>query len=198
MSGNPENRVKRGHWIEPAIEAEYIFIEVGLQMFWLDTPMMGSLDPRFQVAENEVDHRQVSLGLIRVTAKFQRLMAISKLRQLGIAGPGVGSYGSSGHDVIFDKSDRRFAATVRHNTKPQASRIDAASVNLAILQTRPNLNSADYNRFVMLAPTLSKRLAADITFIDFNRVLSADGVALWANHARAKLMKYLKGRLIAS
>ena len=40
-------------------------------MFWLDTPMMGSLDPSFQVAENEVDHRQVSLGLIRVTAKFQ-------------------------------------------------------------------------------------------------------------------------------
>ena len=80
-------------------------------------------------------------------------MAISKLRQLGIAGPSVGSYGSSGHDVIFDKSDKRFAATVRHNTKPQASRIDAASVNLAILQTRPNLNSADYNRFVMLAPT---------------------------------------------
>ncbi len=75
MSGNPENRVKRGHWIEPAIEAEYIFIEVGLQMFWLDTPMMGSLDPSFQVAENEVDHRQVSLRLIRVTAKFQRLMA---------------------------------------------------------------------------------------------------------------------------
>ena len=168
-------------------------------MFWLNAPVMRSLDPRFQIAENKMDRRQVRLCFIGIATKRQRNVAISLLRQLGLAGPSVGSYDSSVHDIIFDKSGKRFGATVRHNTKPQASRRDAASVNLAVVQTRSNLNGPDYNRFVMLAPAFSARLAADVTFINFNRILlAANSIAFRANHARAKLMKYLKGRLVAS
>ena len=53
-SGDPENGMKRGHWVEPTVETEHIFIEIGLQMLGFDTAMMGSFDPRFHIAEDEV------------------------------------------------------------------------------------------------------------------------------------------------
>jgi hypothetical protein len=56
VGGDPQNGVKRGHRIKPAIESEYVFVEVGLQVFGLDAAVVRSLDPCFQVAENEMDH----------------------------------------------------------------------------------------------------------------------------------------------
>src|SRR5271157_3299048 len=79
MGGNPKNRVKRSHRIEPAIEPEHVFVEVRLQMFWLDTPMMSTLKPGLQVAENKVDHGQVSLSFFRIAPKRQHVMIVSCL-----------------------------------------------------------------------------------------------------------------------
>jgi hypothetical protein len=66
VGGNPENRVKSSHRIEPTIEPKHVLVEVGLQMFWLDTAMMRPLDPSFQVAENEMDDGQVRLSFVGV------------------------------------------------------------------------------------------------------------------------------------
>ena len=56
-SGNSENRVERRHGVKTPVESKYIFIEIGLQMFRFDTTMMRSLDPRLQIAEDEMNHR---------------------------------------------------------------------------------------------------------------------------------------------
>src|SRR5271168_2311592 len=77
--GNPQNGVKRRHRIKATIETEHVFVEVGLQVLRLDTAMMRPLDPSFHVAENEMDHGQVSLRLVRIAAERQRLMGVSRL-----------------------------------------------------------------------------------------------------------------------
>jgi hypothetical protein len=44
--------------------------------------------------------------------------------------------------------------------------------------------------------TFASRLAADHAFVNFDRVLPADGVALRSDHAGAELVEYLKGGLV--
>jgi hypothetical protein len=198
VGGNPENGVKRRHRVEPTIETEHVFVEIGLQVFGLNTTMMRSPDPNFQVAENEMDHRQMRLGLVGVAAERKRLMAVSHLGKAGVASPAIGAEDGAARNVVFDEAGKRGCTAVWYNTKPQSSRIDAASVLLAVILTRPNLYSADHDRFVMGSAPFSSRLASDHAFINFDRMLTANGITLGANHAGAELMEYLKGRLVAT
>ena len=46
-------------------------------MFWLDTAMMSSLNPSFQITENKMDHWQVRLGFVGVAPERQRVMTVS-------------------------------------------------------------------------------------------------------------------------
>jgi hypothetical protein len=188
--------VKRRHRIKPTIESEHVFVEVGLQVFRFDTAVMRSLDPGFQVAENEMDHGQVRLGFVGVPAERQRLMAVSHLGKAGVASPAIGAQRGAKCDVVFDKANESIGAAIRYDTKPQPSRIDAALVLLAVIRERPNLYSADHDRLVMDSATFAACLAADQAFINFDRMLAANGIALGANHTGAELVEYLKGSLI--
>ena len=154
---NPENRVKSRHRIETTIEPEYVFVEVGLQMLRLDTAMMSSLDPSFQIAENKVDHRQVRLGLVWIAAERQRLMAISCLGKSRIGHPSIGANDGASRDILFDEACERFRAPIRHNTKSQSACIDATSALLAIIQPRPNLYRSDHDRLVVSAAPFPSR-----------------------------------------
>jgi len=166
-------------------------------MFWFDTTMVCSHDPGLQVAEDEMDHGQVRLCLVRVAIERQRLMAASYLGKSLVADPPIGSDGSAQRDVLFDKIRERFGTPIWHDTQPQASCVDATLVRLAVMLTQSNLDGTDHGSFMVRAPTLSARLAANIAFIDFDRVLAADGVAFVSHHASAELVEDLKGRLIA-
>ena len=196
MSGNSQNGVKRCHRIKTAIEPEHILIEVGLQVLWLNTTMMRPSDPSFQIAENEMDHGQVRLRFVRVAAKRQRFMAISHLWKAGVASPAVGAQRGTKRNIVFDKAGKCIGAPVGHTAKPQPPRIDAARVLLAVVRSRPNLNGADHNRLVVSAATFAACLAADEAFVNLDRMLAADGVALGANHTSAELVEYLEGCLI--
>jgi hypothetical protein len=196
VGGNPENRVKRRHRIEPTIEPKHILVEVCLKVLRFDTAMMRAFDPGFQVAENKMDHGQVRLSFVGVAAERQRLMTISHLGKAGVASPSIGAQDRPKRHVIFDKAGKRIGAAVRHDTKPQSSCIDAALVFLAVICARSNLDSADHDRLVMGSATLAACLAADQAFINFDRMLAANGIALWANHTGAELVEYLKGSLI--
>ena len=50
--------------IEPPVEAEGEFVEVGLQVLVTD-PVMDAVQPRFQVCEDEMDDWQILLGDLR-------------------------------------------------------------------------------------------------------------------------------------
>jgi hypothetical protein len=87
MNGNTQNGVKRRHRIEATIEPEHVLVEIGLQVLWLDATMMRSINPSFQIAEHKVDHWQVRLSFIWVATKRQHVVAVSHLRESGIARP---------------------------------------------------------------------------------------------------------------
>lgn len=53
-SSDPEQSLKCRHWRLPPVESEDKFVQVGLQIFGLN-PVMGSLDPGFQVRKEPVD-----------------------------------------------------------------------------------------------------------------------------------------------
>ena len=167
-------------------------------MFWLNTAMMRSLNPSFQVAENEMDHGQVRLSLVRVSAERQRLMAVSRLGKSGIAGPSIRTQDRAKRYVLFDKAGKLCGAPVGYDAKPQPSRIDAASLFFAVILTGSNLDSADNDRLVMSSATFAARLAADHAFVDLDGMLTANGIAFGANHASTELMEYLKGCLITA
>lgn len=59
VRADAEQRAEGVERIEPAVKAERELVEVGLQVLRLDTPVMCALQPRFQVAENQVDDGQV-------------------------------------------------------------------------------------------------------------------------------------------
>ena len=54
-------RIEGIHRIKAAVETKYEFIEVGLQMTRLDTTVVSAIDPRLQVREDKMDHRQMFL-----------------------------------------------------------------------------------------------------------------------------------------
>lgn len=197
-SGDSKNGMKRRHRIEPTVEPKCEFVEIGLQMFWFDTAMMCSLDPCLQIAEDEVDHRQVRFRLVEIASERQRFMAISHLGNPIVTVPSIGADGGTWCNIIFDKACERFGAPIWHDAKPQTPCIDPTFMRLTVILTRPNLDGANYDRFMMRATAFSTRLAANKAFINFDQMLAANGVTFWANHAGAELVEYLKGRLIAS
>src|SRR2546430_4772798 len=79
---DPKNGVERGHRIEPTIKPGHVFIEVGLQMFWLDTAMMRALDPSLHIAEDEMDHGKVLSSIQELYSKnrvvLQRIVHIRR------------------------------------------------------------------------------------------------------------------------
>jgi hypothetical protein len=111
--------VKCRHRIKPAIEPEHVFVEVGLEMLGLDTAMMRPLDPSFQIAENEMDHRQVRLSFVGIAAERQSLMAVSHLWKAGVASPAIGAQDGAARNIGFDKpvsaSALRSGTTRRRN-----------------------------------------------------------------------------------
>ena len=126
-------------------------------MLWFDTAMMRSLYPSFQVAENEMDHGQVRLGLVWVAAERQRLMAVSRLSKSGVARPSIGAQDRARGDVLFDKAGERGSAPIWHNAKPEPSRIDATSLLLPVILTRSNFDRSNDDRLVVSSAAFSAK-----------------------------------------
>jgi len=197
-SSNPQNRVKSRHRIKAAIESEHVFVEVSLQMFWLDAAVMRSLDPSFQIAENEMDHGQMRLGLVGIAAKRQHIMTISDLGKSRIACPSISAHDRAGRDVLFDKAAEGLGAPVWHDAKPQPPRINATPMLFAVILARPDLDGADDKSLMMNATPFAARFAPDKAFVNLDWMLTADCIPFGTNHTSAELVKYLKCRFITT
>jgi hypothetical protein len=167
-------------------------------MLWFNATMMRPFDPGFQVAENEMNHGQMCFGLVWVAIERQRLMAVPYLGKSWITDPSICADDGIRRNVLFDKARKHFGAPIGHDAKPQASGVDTARARVAVILMRPNFYGADHGGLVMRAASFSARLAADIAFIYFYRIVASDGVPLGTNHACAEFVENLKGRLITA
>ena len=62
MGRQPQDAVEGGHGVEAPIEPECVLVQVSLQVLLADVPVVSPQDPSLQVAEDEVDHRQMGGG----------------------------------------------------------------------------------------------------------------------------------------
>ena len=69
--------------IEPPVEAEGEFVEVGLQVLVTD-PVMDAVQPRFQVCEDEMDDWQIFLGDLRIAPFSDGEVFVAALGEAGV------------------------------------------------------------------------------------------------------------------
>ena len=134
--------------IEPPIEAEGEFVEVGLQVRVTD-PVMDAVQPRFQVCEDEMDDWQILLGDLRIAPFSDGEVFVAALGEAGVAAPVVGDERRARHNGALHEAAEQLRAAVRHDGEPNPPGI-ATTLPLVELGARlalANLHSAgDKNR----------------------------------------------------
>jgi hypothetical protein len=198
---DPQNRVERIHWVEATVEAKYEFIEVGLQMIRLDSTMMCAVDPRLQIGEDKMDHRQVFFRLIWIAAERQGAMPIADFIKGVITTPSVSANDGTGRYIVLHESGQSITIAprnigVRDNTKPETASVISPTLSVVFIGSRPNLDGANYGRLMVNSLSLAARPAANAALIYLDGVWQADRVAIWPHHTGAELMKHGERSLI--
>ena len=106
--------------IEPPVEAEGEFVEVGLQVLVTD-PVMDAVQPRFQVCEDEMDDWQILLGDLRIAPFSDGEVFVAALGKAGVAAPVVGDERRARHNGALHEAAERLAlrsGTMASRTRP--------------------------------------------------------------------------------
>ena len=186
--------------IEPPVEAEGEFVEVGLQVLVTD-PVMDAVQPRFQVCEDEMDDWQILLGDLRIAPFSDGEVFVAALGKAGVATPVVGDERRARHNGALHEAAEQLRAAVRHDGEPNPPGI-ATTLPLVELGARlalANLHSAGDKNLIVDATAFAARPAASPGFIDFDVLAgpAADPVLIRAHHPRAELVEDLERRLVA-
>ena len=161
--------------------------------------MMCSEQPRLQIREGNVNHRQVSFCSFGIAVENQCFVRVPHRRQVIVAAPTIGAHGRTICHTVSHKRRKRFGLSVGNNAQSQSARVTLPLWKLTIFLGRllANFNSANDCRHMMNSTPLALCAPANKSLINFDRILRSDGVTLWPDHAGAKFMQKLKGRLIA-
>lgn len=186
--------------------------------------MMRSEKPSLQIAEDNVDHGQMSLALLGVSIDGQGFVLVTKQRQVFVANPAVSSDGGTHGDVLFYETTKllgtapggqwvgqhlQFRGDARDDLQPQPSGIDQLlGRDAAFVAGLPlsraffgvlagaDLDGSHHGNLMMDTAALAARLAADVAFVNLDRVFSANSVAARSNHAGPQFVQDLEGRAI--
>lgn len=85
-------------------------------------PVVGAEQPCVQVAEREVNHRQMHICLGLVALNSDGHVAVAERRQRGISDPAVRPHFCAGRDVRLDEGYQRLLPAVGHDLQPQTAR----------------------------------------------------------------------------
>jgi hypothetical protein len=216
---NSQNGIEGIHWIEAAVEAKNEFIEVGLQMTRFDPAVVSAVDPRLQIGEDKMDHRQMLLCLIRVAPKRESIVSISHSGNVIISLPAISADNGATRYIFRDEGGKCFDVAARKrniclfdagdNAEPKTSGISefldwyTSFVSIPPFRAmvfgvlaRPHFDGANYCSLMMNSPSFTPRSAANATFVYFDGMRRPDSIAVWPYHASTKLVEHSKCRLI--
>jgi hypothetical protein len=98
-----------------------------------DPAVMGTIDPRLQVGEDKMDHRQVLFRLLRVSPERERVVPIANLAKTAVSLPTAGTDDRARRYGILDECGECFGVATRKrniglcgagdNAEPEAARI---------------------------------------------------------------------------
>lgn len=125
-----EDGVEGRHRPEPPVEAKDVLVEVRLEVLRRDA-VAGPEQPCVQVAECEVNHREMHICLGVVAPNGDGHVAVAERRQRGVSDPAVRPHLCAWRDVRLDERHQRFLFAVGHDLKPQTARHNTAPVPAA-------------------------------------------------------------------
>jgi hypothetical protein len=181
--------------------------------------MMGAIDPRLQIGEDKVDHRQVLLSLLGITPESERVVPIAHLAKTAVPLPSVSADNGAYRYVFRDECGERIGIATRKriirlfgagdDAEPETPRIgeflgrNAAFVGvlplcgatLGIL-ARTDLNGANNRRLMMNSPPFTPRAPANTTLVYFDGMRRSDCIAVRAHHTGAEFVKHRERRFI--
>ena len=161
--------------------------------------MMGSEQPRLQIREGNVNHRQMSFRPFGIAVENHWFVCVSHRRQVIVPAPAIGAHNRLVCDVVSHKSRKRLGLSVGNDAQSQSARVTLPFWKFTVFLSRllANFDSTNYCRHMVNPTPLALCSPSNKSLVNFDRVLRSDGVALWSDHAGAKFMQELKGRLIA-
>lgn len=198
VAADAKQRAECVERVKPTVETEGEFVQVGLKVFAADA-VMAAEKPAFQVAEDEVDHRQIILGSGAVAVNCQ--MFVAPRREVAVGRPMVGNDHCSRRDVGFDEAAKRLPGSVwgHHQTKAPrvisgANGLLPAFLRLAELRFD---GSGDQGHVVNAAPfALCAASYPGLIHLDMV-AMAADTVPSRPHHAGPQLVENLEGRFVA-
>ena len=131
VARDAEQGTKGVERIEPPVEAEGEFVEVGLQVLVTD-PVMDAVQPRFQVCEDEMDDWQILLGDLRIAPFSDGEVFVAALGKAGVAAPSSVTSdvpGTTAHSTTPQSDSALRSGTMANSDHPSACR---AGVRLAL------------------------------------------------------------------
>src|ERR1039458_5614341 len=122
-----EQRAERIERIEPAVKAERELVEVGLQVFRLNAPVMRSLQPSLQVRKDKVNDRQKLFGHVRVATLDHGQMRVAALAERCVGRGRIGNDHRTRLNGGIYKAAQGLFATVWNDFKAKAASVAPAA-----------------------------------------------------------------------
>src|ERR1700675_4909803 len=188
-------------------------------MMRLNPAVMGAIDPCLQIGEDKMNHRQVLLRFLRVPTEREGVVFVANLSKIAVPMPSVRADGGPRRHIILDECSERIGVAARkmilhrsgarYDAETETASVseypdrDAAFVSVLPLSgqiigilARPNLNSADHRCLMMNTLTFATRTAANIAFVNLDRMRHADGIAVWPHDTSAEFVEHCERRLV--
>lgn len=166
--------------------------------------VVHAVEPRLQVAENQVDDRQVVLGDVWFTALGNGQVLVTVPREGRVALVGVGNdHLRRRIDLRLHESHARLGRAIGDDREPQATgvtsttaRLSFAVLALGLRDALADFDRADHDDLIGDAASLAARASADVGLIDFDVQPRAD-LAARGRHTAAQLVENLERGLVA-
>lgn len=170
------------------IESKRKLVKVALQMIGLDGALVGAEKPSFEQGSHPVDTGHGDVSRITAIGDDSPSMNQSVSGEIVVATPAIGQHGGPARHGIADEWHQTCARRIRNTKHPYPSEALGRS-------------QLDGDRNQRLASRTTATLAAmfftaNQGFINFH--LTAQAIAIWTNHRRAKAVQHRPRRLLGA
>ena len=163
-------------------------------------PVMGTGQPGLEIREDEMDDWQELFGQFGVPALGNGVVIVTALAQAGVTAPIVRDDHCPRSDSSFNKSVKRFGASVRGDRQSNAPRISPI-LSLVLRGSRlatAHLNGAGDQNLVVNPSAFAACPTADPGLVHLDMLVGAatHAILIGADHSGAQFVKDLKRCLV--
>lgn len=192
LNSQAQSAVECGAAPEAAVEAERVFVQVGLHVLAGDRAVMCAEEPCLQVRDDSVDMWHVTS--IVPAALGYWLMIEAVLSERGVSSPAIGMDDGAMLDTVDDEGDQSLSRSVPDTLQSHATR------SHAIVSTPPCLRADEFDRQnhqdLRLGATrrMSSLRTADVGLVDLH--FATQRLAPRCNEGGTESVEQIEGGLI--